>query len=46
MFMIIYEENTIAELNVRILISRRSFPATSYVAAMFHPTIGNVLINI
>ena len=40
MFMIIYEENTIAELNTRILILRRSFPATSYVAATFHPTIG------
>ena len=40
MFMIIYEENKIAELNTRILILRRGFPATSYVAATFHPTIG------
>ena len=40
MFMTIYEENTIVELNTRILILRRGFPATRYVAAMFHPTIG------
>ena len=40
MFMIIYEENRIAELNTRILILRRIFPATSYVPATFHPTIG------
>ena len=40
MFMTIYKENTIAELNTRILSLRISFPATSYVAATFHPTIG------
>ena len=39
-FMIIYEANTIVELNTRILILIRSFPVTSYVAATFHPTIG------
>ena len=39
-FKIIYEANTISELNTIILILRRSFPTTSYVAAMFHPTIG------
>ena len=39
-FMIIYEENTIVELNTRILILRRSFPATRFVSATFHPTIG------
>ena len=40
MFMTIYKENTFAELNTIILILRRSFPATSFVAATFHPTIG------
>ena len=40
MFMIIYKENTIAELNTRILILKEACPATSYVTATFHPTIG------
>ena len=34
------QENTIAELNTRILILRISFLANIYVAATFHPTIG------
>ena len=33
--------NTIAEIKYKgILILKRSWPATSYVAATFHPTIG------
>ena len=40
MFMTIYKENTIVELNTRILILRRSFPTTRFVVATFHPTIG------
>ena len=39
MFILIHK--TIAEIkHTTILILRRSFPANSYVAAMFHPTIG------
>ena len=33
-------------LTQEILIFEESCPATSYVAATFHPTIGSVLINI
>ena len=38
--MIIFKTNIVAQLIQEILILRRSFPTTSYVAATFHPTIG------
>ena len=41
MFIVIYQANTVAEIKHKeILILRKRCPATSYVAAMFHPTIG------
>ena len=41
MFIVIYQANTVAKIKHKeILILRKSYPATSYVVAMFHPTIG------
>ena len=41
MFIIIHKTNTVARIKYKIiLILKRSWPATNYVAATFHPTIG------
>ena len=41
MFIVNHKTNTVAEIKYKgILILKRSWPTTSYVAAMFHPTIG------
>ena len=40
MFILINKTISLQRLSTRILILKRSWPATSYVAAMFHPTIG------
>ena len=41
MFIVIHKKNIVVEIKYkRILILKRSWPTTSYVAATFHPTIG------
>ena len=40
MFIIFHQENTNAEINKEILILKEDRPTTIYVAATFHPTIG------
>ena len=41
MFIVIHKQNTVMEIKYKgILILKEACPATSYVAAMFHPTIG------
>ena len=40
MFILIHKQFIEEIKYTRILIWKRSWPATSYVAAMFHPTIG------
>ena len=40
MFIVIHKTNTVAEIKYKgILILKEACPATSYVAATFHPTI-------
>ena len=42
MFIVIHKTNIVAEIRYkRILILKRSWLTTSYVAAMFHSTIGH-----
>ena len=40
MFIIFHQVNTNAKINTRVIILKEACPATSYVAATFHPTIG------
>ena len=46
MFIIIHKTNTLRRIYKRALILKMSFPATSYVAATFHPTIGQLCSSI